>query len=473
MRRYRSASTNPNQLGFDFGEPNLVRQCGAFREGDTLAAQYYLDDEDIARKFGHVVPSTLADLIDIAVAVHMADRLAPRRCGNSQLAWWRRDLHVTVPVRRLCLWSSVEIQNALLETLRFLTDDDWSIKFSSRLESGRVSETQHFLFAEPFECPINVGLYSGGLDSLAGTAAALGSDSASHFVCVSGVPNHRQGIKQRLQVKRLNSLSSGRVTHVQVPCWLQSANELAQDPSRRTRGFLFLLLGAVTALFARVPRLFVYENGVGAINLPYQRDQIGIPNSRGVHPRTLRLVSNFISLVTRKRFEILNPAVLKTKAEMCGNPYFAKLSDLIAETFSCDGYPVRRRGKPQCGVCTSCLLRRVALENAGVAPFDTTGYLHDVRSETFQSTRQRLQGLSAMDWQVERLLTCFRTSDPWADLRREFPDLHIVQEELAGSSGNLAGQRVRESLMRLFKRHCEEWRAFQPRDWMRSIGKAA
>ena len=472
MRRSRSASTNPNQLGFDFGEPNLVRQCGAFREGDTLAAQCYLDDEDIARKFGHVVPSTLADLIDIAVAVHMADRLAPRRCGNSELAWWRRDLHVTVPVRRLRLWSSVEIQNALLETLRFLTDDDWSIKFSSRLESGRVSETQHFLFAEPFEGPINVGLYSGGLDSLAGTAAALGSDSVSHFVCVSGVPNHRQEQKQRLQVKRLKGLSSGRVTHVRVPCWLQSANELAQDPSRRTRGFLFLLLGAVTALSARVPRLFVYENGVGAINLPCQRDQIGIPNSRGVHPRTLRLVSNFISLVTRKRFEILNPAVLKTKAEMCGSPYFARLNDLIAETFSCDGYPIRRRGKPQCGVCTSCLLRRVALENAGVAAFDTTGYLHDVRSETFQATRKRLQGLLAMDWQVERLLACFRTSDPWADLLREFPDLHIVQEELAGS-GNLAKQRVRESLMRLFKRHCEEWRAFQPRDWMRSIGEAA
>ena len=220
-----------------------MRQCGAFREGDTLAAQYYLDDEDIARKFGHLVPSTLADLIDIAVAVHMADRLAPRRCRNSELAWWRRDLHVTVPVRRLGLWSSVEIQNALLETLRFLTDDDWSIKFSSRLESGRVSETQYFLFPEPFEGPPNVGLYSGGLDSLAGTAAALGSDSVSDFVCVSGVPNHRQGLQQRLQVEGLNRLNSGRVTHVRVPCWLQSANELAQDASRRTRGFLFLLLG--------------------------------------------------------------------------------------------------------------------------------------------------------------------------------------------------------------------------------------
>ena len=262
MSRYRSASTNPNQLGFDFGEPNLVRQCGAFREGDTLAAQYYLDDEDIARKFGHLVPSTLADLIDIAVAVHMADRLAPRRCRNSELAWWRRDLHVTVPVRRLGLWSSVEIQNALLETLRFLTDDDWSIKFSSRLESGRVSETQHFLFAERFEGPTNLGLYSGGLDSLAGTAAALGSDSVSDFVCVSGVPNHRQGLQQRLQVEGLNRLNSGRVTHVRVPCWLQSANELAQDASRRTRGFLFLLLGAVTALSARVLSLRSHQSSI-------------------------------------------------------------------------------------------------------------------------------------------------------------------------------------------------------------------
>ena len=157
---------------------------------------------------------------------------------------------------------------------------------------------------------------------------------------------------------------------------------------------------------------------------------------------------------------------------MCGSPYLLRLSDLIAEKFSCDGYPVRRRGRPQCGVCTSCLLRRVALKNAGVAPFDTAGYLHDVRSETFQATRKRLQGLLAMDCQVERLLACFRTPDPWAGLLREFPDLRIVQDELAGSD-NLAKQRVGESLMRLFRRHCEEWRAFQPRDWMRSIGEAA
>jgi len=98
-------------------------------------------------------------------------------------------------------------------------------------------------------------------------------------------------------------------------------------------------LGA--ALSAGTGHLYLYENGVGAINLPYERTPVGIPNSRSVHPRTLLLVSNFIQALTGRQFNIENPCVFQTKAEMCVHPAVQLMARSIPTTFSCDGFPVQ------------------------------------------------------------------------------------------------------------------------------------
>src|SRR5207302_15935 len=104
------------------------------------------------------------------------------------------------------------------------------------------------------------------------------------------------------QVRVLRGLRVRSVTHIRIPCWLCSAEEMCQEPTRRTRGFLFLAMGAAAVVGAGVNELFVYENGVGAINLPYERVPIGVPNSRAVHPLTLLQFSRLVSMVRQAPF---------------------------------------------------------------------------------------------------------------------------------------------------------------------------
>ncbi len=279
---------------------------------------------------------------------------------------------------------------------------------------------------------IRVNLFSGGLDSLAGNVVALKENPELHYVCVSATPNRRQEHRQKEQVRSLRTLPNRSLTHVRIPCWLESASEVPQEPTRRTRGFLFLALGAVCALSAGTDRLFLYENGVGAINLPYERTPVGIPNSRSVHPWTLLLVARFLQALTEKQFCIENASVFQTKAEMCAHPAVQNMAPVIATT-SCDGsFPLQRSRQPQCGLCTSCLLRRLALENSGLHGFDGEGYACDLYNPTQVIRLRRLRGLGAMDWQAERLRQALAGDASWISLMLEFPG---VAPNLCGFGG--------------------------------------
>ena len=174
---------------------------------------------------------------------------------------------------------------------------------------------------------------------------------------------------------------------------LNRGDEYAQEPSRRTRGFLFLVFGGVTALMAKSSALYLYENGIGAMNLPYDRSQIGTDNARTAHPRVLREVGELLSLVTDRPFSVQNRCIYKTKAEMLQHPAITRVGEAIRLTFSCDGFPVRTKARAQCGFCTSCLLRRYSLEVAGLADLDSDGYLQDWKSQSFALSRHHLRGL--------------------------------------------------------------------------------
>ena len=213
-------------------------------------------------------------------------------------------------------------------------------------------------------------MFSGGLDSLAGTAASIFSAPKQHFVLVSAAPNIRQRFRQQQQVEVLRRKSGASILHVSIPYGIKDGDGYAQEPSRRTRGFLFLVLGGVVALSAGSAGPHIYENGIGAINLPYDQSQIGTDTAKAVHPRVLWQVAELLGLAVEKPFSIVNPCIYLTKAEMLCHPSVRQVLEALPLTFSCDGFPVRAEGKPQCGFCTSCLLRRFSLEIAGLDGFD-------------------------------------------------------------------------------------------------------
>jgi hypothetical protein len=271
----RPIEISNDEFMFDFTDLASVRWVHAsessHQESGPHAMEYYIDDETIDRRFGHALDALLADWVDLALACYLADRLAmrkPARLGQSG-KHWSRTLNITLPVRRLDRWSD-EIQGSLSRLLSFLTDDSWKFDFVQRETGMRTAELQRFLF--PFEhgSPTRVALYSGGLDSFAGAAQTLRESPEYNYILVSGVTNTRQQGAQRAQLNQLRLKTSADICHVAIPYGLHWAGinaERKEESSQRTRGFLFLTLGAVSAIAAGTKELFLYENGIGAINL--------------------------------------------------------------------------------------------------------------------------------------------------------------------------------------------------------------
>lgn len=421
-------------------------------------ATFSIDDQEIATRFSSAVEPVVADLVDIAVAIHMADRLAIRAIeepGN-----WSREFHLRLAVRHPEKWNAPLFQERFISLVNFLTEDSWSLEFSAIGDSRRASEIQSYLFPKADDSkPSSVSLFSGGLDSLAGAAASVFSAPNDQFILVSAAPNIRQRSRQHRQIKILQRSSGASILHVSIPYAMKYGDQYAQEASRRTRGFLFLIFGGVVALAAGAARLHVYENGLGAINLPYDQSQIGTDNARAVHPRVLRLAAELMALVSGKLFSIINPCIYLTKAEMLANPSIREIQEALALTFSCDGFPVRAVGRSQCGFCTSCLLRRFSLEIAGLGAFDSKEYLRDWKSQSFPSTHQHLRGLRAMDWQTLRFRRCLGESDPWSALTLEFPELRVLVHDLSRLHHELPSE-IAPKLQRLIAQHVHDWPRF-------------
>jgi 7-cyano-7-deazaguanine synthase in queuosine biosynthesis len=459
MPHFQHPCGKTQQYDFDFGRPGKVNFKTAFESEDGITVQYGLDDGELNGQLGALLPPELADLIDIAVAAYVADRLAIRE-GMDRSPAWHRSVNLVVPVRRLDLWRRADIPRALAEILEFLTEDQWQLQIGRRPSgAARAAESQGHLFGDQFGGPVNVSLLSGGLDSFVGTAAAIAREPQVHHVCVSGVANCRQGDRQKRQVRTLRSLQPLPLTHVRIACWLKRSDEIRQEPTRRTRGFLFLALGAAAAVAARVDRLWLYENGIGALNLPFAHGELGVTTSRSVHPRTLELMGTLVSLIADREFTVRNGSIFQTKAQMCADQSIAAVLDAIPLTFSCDAFPLRRRGATQCGVCTSCLLRRMALWNGSPGHDDAGDYRYDLCAPTSGLDNRHLRGVREMDWQAARITAALAEENAWQGLVSEFPAIARAQQALARQL-DLPPGAAAEQLVGLYRRHCEELSRF-------------
>ncbi len=437
----------------DFSKPFAV-QWGETQVSENFRNDAYdMQDQRIANWLNQKLPPLFADAIDIAAAAHCADRLSLR---GSKKGGWGRDLRLKIPVRCLPIWQSASVRDALFETLQFLTQDNWQIDFDQKAGEFRQSESQEHLFEESEAQAVEVCLYSGGLDSFAGLATRISEEPQHHYLCLSVTPNHRQRQRQREQLAFLQRELGAKITHIPVSYFLRDAERHPQEPTRRTRGFLFGIIGGITALMAGSSTLHLYENGIGAINLPLDGSQIGIDKSRSVHPITLRLLSRVLSLLGGQEFAIKNECFHLTKAEMCRHQAVKRESSKIADTFSCDGFPVRRHKLAQCGFCTSCLLRRQALEAAALAEFDGNDYGCDLRQdEPFQA--HHLRALRAMNYQSNRLLNALIAPNSWTALCLEFPELRRLADSMANDS---TVTDIRDQLIRLYGQHVREWSSF-------------
>lgn len=430
------------------------------------ARSFWIDEHRLVSAFLQTLSTKAADLLDVALAIYSADRRSRRDFKGANTG--QRQINVKVGVRNPGLWNELSIANMLEEILYWQSEDVWSIQFVGRQATPENAAKNPFLFQFPPKYPITVSLFSGGLDSLAGLAAhSLEQRNRTHIL-VSGYTHHRLAERQRLQFEHIQQSKLGRdllstkptVLHVTAHFGIHRLKGPQEEKGQRTRGLVFLALGAAVALQAGVNTLWVYENGIGALNLRLNESQLGVDNYSGVHPRSLMMAERLFELALEQTVSIRNPFLFHTKAEMCRALKRANLADAIQYTVSCDSFPLRIPDKPsQCGHCTSCVLRRQSLYIAGLSEYDAGSlYRYDVLSMKRDMDTKRLFEIEVMKEQVYKLARCLDSHQPWHLLTISFPELLRTHSELV-KRYNLDAVETLDRFVRLYRTYVEEWKS--------------
>jgi hypothetical protein len=218
-----------------------------------------------------------------------------------------------------------------------------------------------------------------------------------------------------------------------------------------------MLLGAACAYLSGQRILYLYENGIGAINLPYRKSAIGLDHSRSVHPLTLLRVSDIISELLGEEFKVQNPFLFWTKAEMCKPLAEDERNDLPPLTMSCDR--PHRQQPIQCGYCSSCILRKQALAASRME--DKTRYIVPHGRKPAGDTSLYLWHMLA---QVSTLRDLLNVSDDlnlqWESLTRRFPDVDDIVDRTAMAEILLPAD-MQKHLIRLYQAYVAEWDAVE------------
>jgi 7-cyano-7-deazaguanine synthase in queuosine biosynthesis len=326
------------------------------------------------------------DLVAVAAAVFLADRTIARPRG------WQRQIELDVPVYDVSKWASVG--DDLAQTLEILSADRWTLNFSERRKrkisiAGKRPEVDRAL------------LFSGGADSLCGAIRALASGERLLLVSHWDWAGH-SAVQQRLEqalAKKFPKQVQATRTRLGRSRKQLGGVPFGDEPTRRTRSFLFLALGLAHSSIAPHIPLWMAENGYAALNPPLSGERRGALSTRTTHPLVLHGLQAVIQRVGGSAvFE--NPFASMTKGEMYKEA--AELlgekdaSALLSMSHSCShvryaagtGYPP----ETQCGVCFGCLVRRAAFLASGL--HDSSIYLHKAIDAASQPAHLRATAAS-------------------------------------------------------------------------------
>ena len=106
-------------------------------QGKELTVGINVDDKAFGYRVQAEFPAIVADLVDLAVAIHASDRLAPHHLGGKP-----RRLQVVLPVRNPELLSTEPFRTKLGDLLEWATGSEWVFDFQKRVAPERVVEQQ-------------------------------------------------------------------------------------------------------------------------------------------------------------------------------------------------------------------------------------------------------------------------------------------------------------------------------------------
>jgi len=84
---------------------------------------------DLSRPMADNIPDVLTDMLDIAAYIYCADQFTTRgtELMTNMGADWRRKFRLKIPVRCPDVWGKDSVREALVETLGFLSEDEFTI----------------------------------------------------------------------------------------------------------------------------------------------------------------------------------------------------------------------------------------------------------------------------------------------------------------------------------------------------------
>ncbi len=410
-----------------------------------------VDDNNFKYRVWQEFPSIIADLIDLAVSIQASDRLALQNLSQEQ-----KHIFVVLPVRHPELLNTNAFHTKLEHLLEWTTGSRWSFDFQRRTALDRTIEKQQILPIVPEGC--EVALWSGGLDALAGLYTRLQTADHAPFMLFGTGSNHNTHDLQQKVFKALNPYFPNRLNLCRVPIHFFDSKQHRKNKISRARGVVFTLLGSACAYLMGQKQLFVYENGIGAINLPYRKSAVGLDHTRSVHPLTLLMVSDIVSELLGQEFRIKNPFLFSTKAQMCKALAEDGKNNLVSLTVSCDS-PHRKKQIFQCGYCSSCLLRRQAIAASNMN--DQTHYvvLHGQKPAGDPSLylRNMLEQVSTL----KKLLNSSTSpNSQWQTLTQHFLELEDIVDRSAKAE-NLLPSEMQQRLIQLYQTYVSEWDAVE------------
>lgn len=309
------------------------------------------------------------DLLNIAAGVYAVDRIVKRQVGTGNETGIR-SLKLCFAVQDLAFWQRLAITEALEEVLSFLTDENWSLTFEQASASSMPH--QEPLGLSLMRTPRRIALYSGGLDSAAGLANRLMAGVDDYLLVTVG---HHTKLRRLCtqQIQQLRHLTAtAPQLHLNLIVNLKGGaakNRLRQqERTQRSRAFLFCAAAAVVAQICQIEDIEMFENGVGAINLPVMTGMlIGGLATRGAHPTFLKRMGEIASAVAENPVRYSLPFAMLTKAEMLAPLKAHGLERWAQSSQSCVHTSWRERKAKHCGQCPGCVERRQAFAAAGIA----------------------------------------------------------------------------------------------------------
>lgn len=422
------------------------------------------------------------DALDLFRSIQFADRWAARPPRTTTA----RTISVVIPVRKLDRWTDPEVSGVLHRLLNFATQDDWNVRFVQRaVPEPQIPQRPMLTHDVTDPYTFRVGLFSGGLDSVAG-AALQAYSTPERRLLVSGTGSRWRRVQDDLFTAMNLALpeTAGRRFHGAtfdltpgrgVTDRLKDRLPCGQEVySQRSRGLMFLAMGAVTATTLGVPVVEVYENGVGAINLPFNNGSIGADHSRAMHPLHLALVQRLYRLLFHPEFRVVNPYAFTTKGVMVRDLAHANLGHLAARAVTCEYYGTQAHGTKlrdsdaaphevgsftHCGICTSCLLRRASTLYGGV---DDALYRENPPVGVLGREAKNARWYALMKLQVDHLAAAL-ADQPERNVRtlmQAFPDLLLAVEGLRELHPELPSTVIGRQLAQMYAQYVLEFNLY-------------